>query len=80
MTEARHSEPGEQGWTAEGGPWQEPGVHSCLGPGEPGGGGEGLMGPHRTKGKGRSLRHVRLFANPWTIQSMGFSRPESWSE
>ena len=25
------------------------------------------------------LRHVRLFATPWTIQSVGFSRPEYWS-
>ena len=75
VAEARHSLPGE-----EGGPWQEPGVHSCLGSGESGGGGEDLTGPHRTKGKGGSLSRVRLFANPWTIQSMGFSRPESWSE
>ena len=28
----------------------------------------------------KSLRRVRLFANPWTTQSMGFSRPEHWSE
>ena len=25
------------------------------------------------------LRHVRLFATPWTIQAMEFSRPEYWS-
>ena len=25
------------------------------------------------------LSHVRLFATPWTIQSMEFSRPEYWS-
>ena len=36
-------------WTAEGGPWQEPGVHSCLSSGEPREGGEDLMGPDRTK-------------------------------
>ena len=27
----------------------------------------------------KSLSHVRLFATPWTIQSMEFSRPEDWS-
>ena len=27
----------------------------------------------------KSLSRVRLFATPWTIQSMEFSRPESWS-
>ena len=27
----------------------------------------------------KSLSHVRLFATPWTIQSMEFSRPEYWS-
>ena len=26
-----------------------------------------------------SLSHVQLFATPWAIQSMGFSRPEYWS-
>ena len=25
------------------------------------------------------LGHVRLFATPWTLQSMRFSRPEYWS-
>ena len=25
------------------------------------------------------LSHVQLFATPWTIQSMEFSRPEYWS-
>ena len=25
------------------------------------------------------LSHVGLFATPWTIQSMEFSRPEYWS-
>ena len=29
--------------------------------------------------KWKSLSHIRLFATPWTIQSMEFSRPESWS-
>ena len=29
--------------------------------------------------KWKSLGHVWLFATPWTIQSMGFSRPEYWS-
>jgi len=28
------------------------------------------------KWKWKSLSHVRLFATPWTIQSMEFSRPE----
>ena len=28
---------------------------------------------------GKSLSHVQLFATPWTIQSMEFSRPEYWS-
>ena len=27
----------------------------------------------------KSLSSVRLFATPWTIQSMEFSRPEYWS-
>ena len=29
--------------------------------------------------KWKSLGCVQLFATPWTIQSMKFSRPESWS-
>ena len=29
--------------------------------------------------KWKSLSRVRLFATPWTIQSMEFSRPEYWS-
>ena len=29
--------------------------------------------------KRKSLSHVQLFATPWTIQSMEFSRPEYWS-
>ena len=29
--------------------------------------------------KWKSLSHVWLFVTPWTIQSMGFSRPEYWS-
>ena len=31
------------------------------------------------KWKWKSLSHVSLFATPWTIQSMEFSRPEYWS-
>ena len=27
----------------------------------------------------KSLRCIRLFVTPWTIQSMEFSRPEYWS-
>ena len=30
--------------------------------------------------KCKLLSHVRLFATPWTIQSMEFFRPEYWSE
>ena len=33
----------------------------------------------KVKVKLRSLSCVRLFANPWTILSMEFSRPEHWS-
>ena len=33
----------------------------------------------RSELKWQLLSHVRLFANPWTIQSMEFSRPEYWS-
>ena len=29
--------------------------------------------------KWKSFSHVRLFATPWTIQSMEFFRPEYWS-
>ena len=29
--------------------------------------------------EGESESHVQLFATPWTIQSMEFSRPEYWS-
>ena len=29
--------------------------------------------------KWKSLSRVQLFTTPWTIQSMGFSRPEYWS-
>ena len=29
--------------------------------------------------KWKFLSHVRLFATPWTIQSMEFSRPEYWN-
>ena len=31
------------------------------------------------KWKWKLLSHVQLFATPWTIQSMEFSRPEYWS-
>ena len=31
------------------------------------------------KWRWKSLSHVRLFATPWTVQSMEFSRPEYWS-
>ena len=31
------------------------------------------------KWKWKSLSHVWLYGTPWTIQSMGFSRPEYWS-
>ena len=31
------------------------------------------------KWKWKSLSHVRLFATPWTIQLIEFSRPEYWS-
>ena len=33
----------------------------------------------RKKWKGKPLSHVQLFATPWTIWSLEFSRPESWS-
>ena len=29
--------------------------------------------------KWKSLSHVRLFATPWTLNSMEFSRPEYWN-
>ena len=32
-----------------------------------------------TKWKRKSLSRVRLFATPWTTQSLEFSRPEYWS-
>ena len=32
-----------------------------------------------SKLKWKSLSHVQLFATPWTIQSLEFSRPEYWS-
>ena len=31
------------------------------------------------KGKVKALICVRLFATPWALQSMGFSRAEHWS-
>ena len=33
----------------------------------------------KRKWKWKSLIRVQLFATPWTIQSMEFSRPEYWS-
>ena len=33
----------------------------------------------RSEVKWKLLSHVWLFATPWTIQSMEFSRPEDWS-
>ena len=35
--------------------------------------------PLLVKWKWKLLSHVWLFATPWTIQSMKFSRPEYWS-
>ena len=35
--------------------------------------------PGKGKWKWKSLSDVRLFATPWTIQSMDFSRPAYWS-
>ena len=32
------------------------------------------------KWKQKSLSHVQLFATPWPIQSMEFSRPKYWSD
>ena len=32
----------------------------------------------KVKMKVNSLSHVQLFATPWTIQSLEFSRPEYW--
>ena len=34
---------------------------------------------HELMAKWKSLSCVQLFATPWTIQSMEFSRPENWS-
>ena len=41
----------------------------------------GRIGPLQPpwKWKWKALSHVRLFATPWTIESMEFSRPEFWS-
>ena len=33
---------------------------------------------HESEKKRKLLSHVQLFATPWTIQSMEFSRPEDW--
>ena len=38
-----------------------------------------LLVPLLGKWKQKSLSHVQLFATPWTILSMEFSRPEYWS-
>ena len=38
-----------------------------------------LVWPHLESEKSKSLSHVQLFATPWTIQSMEFSRPVYWS-
>ena len=35
--------------------------------------------PHSTAHHIIRFSRVRLFATPWTMQSMGFSRPECWS-
>ena len=35
--------------------------------------------PHYSEVKWKSRGHVRLFATPWAIQSIQFSRPEYWS-
>ena len=45
-------------------PPQEPSAHSFQ---------------EQSEVKWKSLSRVRLFATPWTIQSMEFSRPEYWS-
>ena len=37
-----------------------------------------LVNDYREKSKW--LGHFQLFATPWTIQSIEFSRPEHWSE
>ena len=34
---------------------------------------------YSSKWKWKLLSRVWLFATPWTVQSMGFSRPEYWS-
>ena len=36
-------------------------------------------GPHKNDESEKSLSRVQLFVTPWTIQSMGCSRPEYWS-
>ena len=35
--------------------------------------------PYQGKCKWKSLSSVQLFETPWSIQSLEFSRPESWS-
>ena len=34
---------------------------------------------HLCESKSHSKSHVRLFATPWTVQSMEYSKPEYWS-
>ena len=53
----------------------EPGSSSRIGVGSP----ASLRQGQERKGKWKSLNHVQLFATPWTMQSMQFSRPEYWS-
>ena len=38
-----------------------------------------MLGGTRGEVKGKSRSRVPLTATPWTVQSMGFSRPEHWS-
>ena len=40
---------------------------------------DSIQSKSERKVKGKSLSRVRLFATPWTTQSMEFSRPEYWS-
>ena len=66
---------------------REPSHRALLKPFRPSGVSQGWMercwpwwqvGEMETKVKWKSLNHVRLFATPWTIQSIEFSRPEYW--
>ena len=40
---------------------------------------DSIQSKSERKVKGKSLSRVRLFATPWTTQSMEFSSPEYWS-